>query len=327
MERLRATNQLVQPSSVTQVIADSVNALVARPAVLLIPILLDLYYVAGWKVTLQSPLERLSDKIRGASWTGHDRIAGWVSDAGGLDIMGAFWLLIPSLLGGADRGGVYDPLERGDVSVGNVAVAAITMVFAILAAVLVYGLFGAWLADIGLNRSRSWNERLRVVPRASARVLGIYGMGIGIIVLLCLPMLLAWGATAVAGIDLQGLFLPLIAMFVIGVVVLFFFAPEAVFIVEARPAEAMRLSARVVRRNGWTTLAFIAATTVISWGLTEVWERLATNAPGLMLAILASAFVGCALALAAMKFFYERWLSLEQEKSATASRSDATRAG
>jgi hypothetical protein len=75
----------------------------------------------------------------------------------------------------------------------------------------------------------------------------------------------------------------------------------------------MRLSAKVVRRHIWPTLGFAMATLLVSAGLGEIWERMAGNPPGMLIAMLASGFVGCSLAIASMLFFNERWKALDVE--------------
>lgn len=314
VQRTQTTPNLHSPSSVLDVITESVNTVLAHLWVVLIPLGLDVAYVLGREVTIEPVMRRIAAKVSRSSFTGSDRISGWVSDAAGIDITGIFSLILPTMFGGVDAGATYDPIVRSPVEIHHGAVAILAILGAIVLAALAYGLFGAWLSDVGLNRTRTWSERLRALPGISSRIAAVFALGIGIFLLFCLPMLLAWGATSIAGLDLKGLFLPLIVILATAMMVLFYFAPEAIFVAGASPAQALRMSTQVVRNNGWITLGFVGATTLLSWGLSDLWERMATNPPGLMLAMSGSAFAGSALALAAMLFFNERWQSLETER-------------
>jgi hypothetical protein len=315
VERSRATQTSHQPPSILQIIADSVNALIAAPAVLIVPLLVDLLYVGGWAVSIQPAVDRLGGWFSSASFTGSDEISKVTRSVGDVDLTGVFSLVIPTLFGGTDASEAYDPIARNTVSTEHALLAVVLLIVAFFLAALVYGLFGSWLVDAGLERDRTWRERLRALPAVSARIAASYLIGIGIALMISLPMVLAWGATSIAGLDMRGLFLPLIAIAVTAVAVLFYFAPEAVFVAGAKPAEALRLSARVVRSNGWLTLGFIGVTTILGWALVEIWLNLASNVPGLILAMIGSAFTGSVLSLSAMMFFNERWKLLQSDST------------
>ncbi len=315
VQRTRTTPNLHSPSSVLDVITESVNVVLAHLGVLLIPLALDAAYIAGREITIGPVLDRFAARFERATFTGSERLSSWTSEAAGTDVTGLFSLILPTMFGGVDTGSTYDPVARSPIEIQSSAMAIVAIATTIVLAALVYGLFGAWLSDVGLNRERTWSERFRALPGISSRIAAVFALGIGIVLLFCLPMLLAWGATSVAGLDLKGLFLPLIVILATAMMVLFYFAPEAVFVAGASPTQALRMSTQVVRNNGWITLGFVGATTLLSWGLSDLWERMATNPPGLLLAMSGSAFAGCALALAAMLFFNERWQSLETDRA------------
>ena len=298
-----------------EVITDSVNLVLTNLGLLLIPLAVDLAYLGGREVNLDPAIGRVSDRLNRAAFTGSERLSELVGELSGVDVTGLLAMVLPTMFSSVDSGATYDPVVRDEIAIGSLFVALTAVALLFVLSAVIYGLFGAWLADVGLKRDRTWGERLRALPAISARIAGVFALGIGVVLLLCLPMLLAWGAASIAGIDLKGLFLPLVVILSTCLLVLFYFAPEAVFVSGASPSEALRMSSGVVRNNGWTTLGFIGATTLISWGLSDLWERLATNVPGLLLSMFGSAFAGCALALAAMKFFNERWLSLDKERA------------
>jgi hypothetical protein len=313
--KIRSATKTGELSSAPQVIAEGVSAVVARPWIMVIPLLLDLYYLLGWRITLGPALERLGGWAAGWSWSGGERIDRVLSEAGALDLAGVFGLVVPTFLGGVDRDGMYDPVSRSGLSIEHGIAAVIVLAMFLTLAALLYAVFGVWLADIGLERERSWKDRVRMVPDTAARILGLAFLIAGLLALLSLPVVLAWAAASVAGVELQGLLLSVLTLIGLAVIVFCYFAPEALFVTNAGPAEALRLSARVVKRSGWATLGFILATTIISWGLSDVWERMATNLPGMLLALAGNAFVGCSLAIAAVRFFAERWRVLANDLS------------
>ena len=313
VNKAETASKATQLSSVTQLMADGVNIVLARPLLVLIPLLVDLHYLLGWRITLRPILARLGASVESTNWSGSERVGDFLAHVGTLDVAGIVAILVPSFLGGSNREGLYAPVSHGSLRIDTWAFGVGAVVAMIVVAAGVYALFGLWLADAGISRNRSWEQRLRQAPITGLRILGLAGLIFGLMLLLMLPIGLAWAATAIAGAQMQGLFLPLIAIVAITVIVLFYFAPEALFVAGTGPVDSMRLSAQVVRRHIWPTLAFAVATLVVSAGLTELWERMAGNPPGMLLAILASAFIGCSLAIAAMLFFNERWMALDVE--------------
>jgi len=301
------------PSSVTQLIADGANIVLARPLLVLIPLLVDLHFLLGWRITLRPVMERLGADVHSSDRFGSERAGDFLTHLGTVDIAGMVAMLVPSFLAGIDREGLYAPVSHGSVAIDAWAFGLGAVVAMIVITVGVFALFGLWLADAGISRNRSWAERLRQAPITGLRILGLVALILGLMLLLTLPIGLAWVATAIAGAQMQGLFLPLIAFIGIALIVLFYFAPEALFVAGAGPTDSMRLSAQVVRRHIWPTLSFALATLLLSLGLSEVWERMAGNPPGMLLAILGSAFAGSSLAIASMLFFNERWKSLDIE--------------
>jgi hypothetical protein len=313
VNKAQSASKAIHLSSVTQLIADGVNIVLARPLLVLIPFLLDLQYLLGWRVTLQPVMDRLAADAHASDRSGSEGVGDFLEHLGSLDIAGMVATLVPSFLGGIDRDGLYAPVSHDAVAIDNAAFAAGVVVAMIVIAAGVYAFFGLWLADTGIARNRSWEDRFRRVPITGVRIVGLAALVLGLLLLLTLPIGLVWAATSIAGAQMQGLFLPLIAFIVITVIVLFYFAPEALFVAETGPADSMRLSAKVVRRHIWPTLAFALATLIVSAGLSEIWERMAANPPGMLIAMLASGFMGSSLAIASMLFFNERWKALELE--------------
>lgn len=315
MSHVHSQSSDAKPATITEIIADAVSVLIASPALILIPVILDLYYWIGWRMTLEPLASRFETWIGSKDAAGGNRIERVAEAVGSVDLLAAMSLLIPSYLSGANRDEMYFPVERDQFGIESVPIAIITIAVTMALSAVLYALFGQWLADTGLGRQRTWRIRVERCPLLVLRILGLVALLIGLLALLFFPVLSVWAVSLAVGIDLQALFIPILLFVGIGTIALFYFAPEALFVVDAKPVEAMRLSARVVRQNAWQAVGFAAASAVISIGLAEVWDLVAINAPGMLIAFIANAFVGCALALAAMLFLRDRLDRAEMESS------------
>ena len=80
---------------------------------------------------------------------------------------------------------------------------------------------------------------------------------------------------------------------------------------------AVAQSFTVVRKNFWSTLAFIVLTSVISLGIALIMQRLTAIAPiGTAVAIVINAYIGSGLAMALLVFYRTRILHAAAEEIA-----------
>ena len=135
--------------------------------------------------------------------------------------------------------------------------------------------------------------------------------------LLLSPFLIALAIASSAEIDLESLVLTVGVLLFLAMYVLFYFAPDSLLVELSGPVQALRASSAVVRRNLSISLLFVTVQVFISIGLADVWDRLATNAPGLAIATVANAFIGCVLWIASLLFFSERSELLATERAAS----------
>jgi hypothetical protein len=92
-----------------------------------------------------------------------------------------------------------------------------------------------------------------------------------------------------------------------------YFAPEAITMSHAEPLEAVRNSIILLRMSFWPTLGFVVLCTVISAGMSVIWQNLLTSPLGIAAAIPVNAFVGTGLTVATFIYYRERlslWQSL-----------------
>ncbi|MDI9548474.1 MAG: hypothetical protein QM346_12840 [Chloroflexota bacterium] len=105
-----------------------------------------------------------------------------------------------------------------------------------------------------------------------------------------------------------------------GVMVLFFYLyfVAAALVMDNLPLHmAVAQSFTVVRKNFWSTLAFIVLTSVISLGIALIMQRLTAIAPiGTAVAIVINAYIGSGLAMALLVFYRTRILHAAAEEIA-----------
>lgn len=84
------------------------------------------------------------------------------------------------------------------------------------------------------------------------------------------------------------------------------FAPEAILMSRAGPLRSIYHSVNLVRRNMTGTLGLLLLSYLIISGMGLIWRQLAVSPAGLLIAILASAYIGSGLAAARLEFYRQR---------------------
>lgn len=316
---VRDVTKKQKPGTITEVIAAAADVVIARPLLMTVPILLDLYYLLGWRITPGSTFDRLQTAALDLKTSEGDRLATYIAGAGKSDVMGIVSFVIPSYLAGAASDGLYRPFERTAVGADNWGALMLAVVVAIGISMVLFGTFGLWLADTGLQRQRSWGDRVRLGTVVGGRFVLLLLLILAMILLLCVPLFIAMVVAAVLGVGLEGLVLSISVLVGLGLYVLFYFAPDSLLVDLSGPVQALRTSSAVVRRNLLATFGFALVSIIISVGLAGIWDRIATSAPGLAIAIVANAFVGCVLWIASLLFFSERSKLLATERAVSGS--------
>ncbi len=310
-----------KPGTITEVIAAAADVVIARPMLMAVPVVLDAYYLAGWKIMPGATFDRL----RGAAVDLHtaegDQLAEFIGSASRSDLTGLVSFVIPSFLAGATSKNLYRPIERNSIALDNWGTFLLAFIVMVVVSMTIFGIFGLWLADTGLKRERSWSERLRLGPMIGGRFMLMLLLMMAMVLLLCIPLFGAMFVAALMGIGFEGLVLTVSVLVGLALYVLFYFAPDSLLIDLSGPVHALRASSSVVRRNLMITLGFAIVSVIISVGVADLFDRIATGAPGLAIAIVANAFVGCVLWIASLLFYSERSTLLANERAvATAAR-------
>ena len=310
--RSSATNQpnpakqAVVPG-IVDTIASAMSLVLEYPLLLTIPVLFDLYVWLGVRLSPEALTESLRRLLLRANSADATTVADNLRRFGERsDLTELVGLLLPSLLVGIGDGDLpalwrdatYDPGRWW-------LVAALTVVLFVLGAGISM-LYRVPLAALIRGEPLSIGRVWRATLWAWVRSLGLFFLVIGLGLLVGGPMLVAAAVLQLMGINAVPLLTLALILPAIWAAIYLYFTLDAIVVSEVGPLRAIYLSFNVVRRNFWPTVGFALAVLLISTGLPRVWERLVGNPPGLVLAILANAFIGTGLAVASMMFYHNR---------------------
>lgn len=285
-------------------------ALVARPEVVLPPILLDLYLWLGLRLTARPLTARL------AAWvwdegTASARVTRDIERWKQFNVFELLNLRLPTLR----VPGLLPLLADGEPSfartwvVGDAAwwVVALVGVAALCAGFLIGAVYLVGVASAAAGVGAG-SDALR--PAVAGRVglaIGLWLLAIlGSLALVCMPLILlaaagVWfGGGAFSSLLLFGL-LPAAWGFMY-----FYFSVEALVVDRVGPFAAMRASYQVVRRYFWQSARFIGVSLLVTTGFPFALRALTHQPAGLALAIILHAFVASGMIAAAMLFYRDR---------------------
>jgi hypothetical protein len=297
---------------VIDAIADGLSVVIERPFLMVIPMLLDLYYWLGWKLTVDAvtnPLQRwVSDQNVSNSQQTVERLA----SIGRSDVLWSLSIFVPALLADTKRSDVYTVHARPVISPPAWLDAALLPLI-VVASLTLAMVYMVPLADCIAHRRRSVAGLARAVATGSLRFVAVIGLVIAILTLVAAPVLVGSIVLYAAGIDPTVLLALTFPFAVLGAALVCWFVPEAIVVSEVSPLRAISNSVAVVRGYFWQTLGLVVATFIISAGLGSIFERVAYTAPGLLIGVVGNAFVGTGLAMASMGFYASRIDSLKPE--------------
>ena len=285
-----------------------------HPWLLLLPILLDLFLWLG----PQYSIGRLVSRTLGRAMPlGPDGEAAPLLDraqqgelvqmAEGFNLLSALapgTVSLPSLVAPL---GVHDPLRTAPVESWGVAFGIVlgAGLLGMLLGALYYAILAQEVRDGGLSPAllpaqalRCWLRVLQYLLLVGGVAL-LLGLPIGVLV-----VLVAQVSPAVAGLVLSS---STVALLWVGVYL--YFVPDAIFLSQVGPLQAVRNSVAVVRLSFWRTLGFVGLITLVLLGMGQVWSLAAERMAepwGLGLGVLGNAYIASGLIAASMRFYRER---------------------
>jgi hypothetical protein len=315
MQSSVATKRQPVVPGVIDTIADGLTVALTYPLLMTVPVMLDAYFWLGWRLTpapLIEPIKRwFLDTKTGDTQATIDAL----DHAARSDMMTLTAQFVPALLPGIPRQDIFEVWSRPDLDLRHWWIVSLAF-FAII--VFGAGILAAYyvpLADAAMRRRRPLRRLPGSILTAWVRILGLIALLIGLFALVLGPPAVLLGVAEAFGIGLSVILIPIIVMVGAAMIVALYFSPEAIVVAEVGPLRAMYLSVNVVRRNVRQTLGLILASTVITTGLGEIWQRLAETPPGLLTAVIANAFFAGGMATAGMIFFNNRLGLLPQRST------------
>lgn len=290
-------------------------ALALRPLAILPIVVLDLYLLLGPRVTLAPLTNALADvaRRRGSNW---EDVATEITRLEGFNVFEAGSLEIPLL-----RTPGIVPTFAGD-RVADIRVGAswselpggvvlLLVIGSVVAGLLLASAYRSLLAQAAMSTpDQTVAIRPRQVVGRAWRITAWALTLAGLAILVAMPVLVASVVGAVLGfgeVTLLWLFLLFPATWAW---VHFFFSIHALVIDDAGPLAALRSSYQVVQHHFWQSVRFMAASLLITTGLSFALRELATSLPGALLAILLNAVIASGMIVAAMLFYRDRAMRL-----------------
>ena len=326
-------------SGALETIAAGLSLVMARPYLVVVPIVVDLITWLGIQVSaisLIDPLRRLMIENGGANGPAAARELQGLGER--LRVNDALAALTPSIFGGLPKDSflnvllavIAPPLTRGvdrqDMygSWGNglsdvrapddwIGVLGAAAGFFAVATFLIV------LYRVPIARSVRGTDHdagfVRECVDAWARLvtLGLMFLAAGILVVG--PLLIGAGVLVLLGIDLTAV-LALALFLLFGMAALYtLFALDAVFVARVGPIASLRMSVAVVKRNLGPSTRFALAAVILATGALQLWSAVVQNAPGMFIALTGNAVVGTGLSIASMMFFHDRFRALPGDNS------------
>jgi hypothetical protein len=310
MMHRNATNT-ARPPSLIDTIGTGFRALNRALPALLIPLLLDLWYWLGPRISIRPLVDWIRSAFDPATWQQlrtqvsplltSDRIFD-LKFSGQVEGRLPFWDRVYVLDPGP---GVPHPFQAATWNVGGFltlfgAVIAINLMLTFLTAVYLLP-----LADIIRDGAAPQGWARRVI-RAWLSQLAVTGIVLTLLIVIGIPLFTVAGILASAA----PAFGNLVAIF--GMAVLLWiiftasFAYDAIVVSNAGPIGAMLASLLVIRKSFWSAVGLYLLNFFILEGLSIIWDGLMGSLPGLIVAMVSSAYVGAGLAAAHLVFYHDR---------------------
>jgi hypothetical protein len=286
------------------------DTLNARPYLIAVPLALDLVLWLGPRFTSPALFNWLA-RWPGQSAGGAD-LAQTLRERGKSAEMTA-WIAqlwngysVSNLVGTIGRGHVANLIDRPTAAIGPWYVAVLFLLALLVLGLWLKSLFVTPIAQMVRQEPFAMRTLLQMSWEGAKHIVLLFLAAIGMIVLTLIPVVIVGATFVLAGI--QGFGLIILAALVPVLWALFFgaFAVDAIFLERVGPMRAIYLSYRVVRRNAWPTAGFVVLTILISRAVPLALTRVVQHPVGVLLAMIAHAYVAAGLAAGSLIFYRER---------------------
>ncbi len=312
-----------KPLGVIDALSGGFERVARRPWLLLIPVALDLFLWLGPPLSAQPVFTHLASLIGTFSVQGAppdtlqnlDTLKTAVQTVGDqfnvFSIVALFAIGMPTLMG----------IDAPSAGLNWTVSFSIRDGIAFLGSIALFALVGLFLATVYLQivAGSVKPDGHRFGPQVVKSYLNVLALLIlGIVGAMALMIPFAIGATLVSFVS-QGLgsFFVVAGSFVLLWAALYrAFALPAIFVSGASVFEAIVNSITVFRYNFWSALGLVFLIYLLQMGFSVIWQQFLDTTWGVLIDVLANAFLGTALVAAEMLFYDDRftWLTQVRER-------------
>ncbi|HEV2067966.1 MAG TPA: hypothetical protein VGR08_14140 [Thermomicrobiales bacterium] len=322
-------------SGVLETIAAGLSLVLARPYLVVVPLVIDLVLWLGLHISARSlfdPLRRVMLEQGGENgplaaeqlaviserFRVNDMTA-WFTPSifGGLPkdslLNGILSVLAPPLTRGVERGNMYESWQAGLLAPWDperwwTVIGTMVAAFAVATVLVVI-----YRVPIARSVRHSDGIRQHVAMEcllAWTRLIAILLLTAGALAVLIAPALFGTAVLLLMGLNIAGVVS--VGLFVFGGLASMYtlFTLDAMFLERIGPLKSVSRSFDVVRANFGSTTRFALASLVLATGSLQVWSVITQNAPGVIIALIGNAVLGTGLTTASMMFFQDRAAAL-----------------
>ena len=325
MQRQTKAQPDVRPR-IVDLIAEGLSLAVARPGLLLIPILVDLFIWIGVRIEPRALINSLVNLVQDAAIDDSEEIITSMQDQASSNISQLLSLFVPSMLSGVARSDIYEIADQRVWSPDSSGMVVLVAFGLILAGTLLSMVYTVPIANAILGRRQPPAALIRSIARAWGRLVLFLGLVVAAVVALLIPIAIATAIFA----GLLPLFSSLLMLGALAALFYFYFVFDAIVVANVGPITAIRYSVAVVSRNMRSAIGLILATLLLTTGLPAITEGFLEDLPGLVLAVLLQALIATGATAASIFFFVDRlrqWRPELVQLPHTAPAFDLTRQG
>lgn len=316
-------------AGVIDTIADAVTFVIQRPWLMIVPIVIDLILWLVFRVTMGPLLDNLIRLMETSQVEGSAEIIEQLRENGDQvmigDYLGAFvptlftGMSLDTIMGilmmfvapdgfGIPRSDIYEPWQNGLVDtivpssagmvtliwLGSMLVSSIAMI--VFRVPIVRAVRGTKPVSLGAEMARGWIN---------------FVMYLALLVVIAMISLvpLALLAALVPVLGISAAFLTSFALLIFGGMlgVYSLFAVDAMLVHRTSPINGFRMSIAVGRAYFGQVARFALTSLFIMLATLRLWSELSGTAPGFIVSLFGSAFIGTVLAAASLFFYTDRF--------------------
>lgn len=311
---------------IVDLIAEGLSLAVARPWLLLIPILVDVFVWIGVKIEPRALMASLINLVEDASVEDSGDIVSSLQDLATSNISQLIAVFVPSMLTGVARADLYEIVDQRVWAPGSSGMVVLVATGLLLTGTLLSMVYTVPIANAILGRRQHPAALIGSIARAWGRLILFLALVIGALIGLMIPIAIMSAMFA----GLLPLFSSLLVLGALAALFYFYFVFDAIVVADVGPVTAIRYSVAVVSRNLRSAIGLILATLLLTTGLPAITESFLDDLPGLIIAVLLQAFIATGATAASMFFFVDRlrqWRPELVQLPHTAPAFDLTRQG